>query len=106
MFRDAAITIVLLFAFAVPVVMAVACVVIARHLYPPGQRVVAALAGAVGSIGLPLLIIVGMRDWKALHERLPGEIGPFLAIVLFAVAAVVAPGALLWIRKRKGRPGP
>jgi hypothetical protein len=31
------VTVLLLLGFAVPVVMAVACVVIARHMYPRGQ---------------------------------------------------------------------
>jgi hypothetical protein len=98
-----AITIVLVVGFLVPVAMAVACVVIARHLYPPGTRLWAGLLGAAGAIALPLAVILGIRGWKGLHERLPGEFGPFVSIVLFAAASVVAPALLLWLRNRIGR---
>jgi hypothetical protein len=94
-----AITIVLLAGFLVPIAMAVACVVIARHFYPPGSRILAGLAGSAGAIGLPVAVILAIRNWTALHDRLPGELGPFVSIVLFAAASVVAPVALLWYRR-------
>jgi hypothetical protein len=95
-----AITIVLVAGFVVPVVMSVACVVIARHLYPPGSRFWAGLAGATAAIGLPLLVIVGIRGWTGLHDRLPGELGPLVSLALFVAASVIAPGALLWFHRR------
>jgi hypothetical protein len=98
-----AITIVLVVAFLVMVAMAVACVVIARHLYPPGSRLWAGLAGVGGAIALPLAVILVIRDWKGLHERLPGDFGPFVSIVLFAAASTVAPALLLWLRNRIGK---
>jgi hypothetical protein len=97
-----AITLILLAGFCVPVAMAVACVVIARHLYPPGQRLWAGLAGVVGSIGLPVLVILAIRNAREMHEHLAGEVGPFVSIVLFAVASLAAPGMLLWFRKFTG----
>ena len=96
-----AITLALLVGWTVPVLMAVACVVIARHFYPRGQRLWAGLAGSVAAIGLPVLVLVALRGAGGLHARL-GELGPFVAIVLFAAASLVAPGVLLWIRIRYG----
>jgi hypothetical protein len=78
----------------------VAFVVIARHLYPSGTRFWAGLAGAAGAIGLPVAVILGIRAWTGLHDRLSGDIGPFISIVLFAAASAVAPGALLWLRHK------
>ena len=94
-------TLALLVAFAVPVVMAVACVVIARHLYLPGSRLWAGIAGVVGAIGLPVLVLLAIRDAPALHERMAGLAGPLVSLVLFAVSSVVAPGVLLWFRHKK-----
>jgi hypothetical protein len=71
-----AITIVLLVGFAFPVAAAVASVVIARHLYAPGTRLAAGLAGVAGAIGLPLAVILGIRSWTALHDRTSGRDGP------------------------------
>ena len=96
-----AITLALLVGWTVPVLMAMACVVIARHFYPRGQRFWAGLAGAAASIGLPVLVLVAIRGAGGLHARL-GELGPFVAIVLFAAASFVAPAALLFIRIRYG----
>jgi hypothetical protein len=98
-----AITIVLLAGFLVPVAMAVACVVIARNFYPPGSRLWAGFAGSTGAIALPVAVILAIRGSTQLHDRLPGEIGPFVSIVLFAAASVVAPAALLWYRRHKDR---
>jgi hypothetical protein len=98
-----AITIVLVAGFLVPVAMAVACVVIARHFYPLGSRLWAGLAGCTGAIALPVAVILAIRSSTGLHDRLPGEIGPFVSIVLFAAASVVAPAALLWYRRHKDR---
>src|SRR5262245_58851520 len=98
-----AITIVLVAGFLVPIAMSVACVVIARHLFPPGERFWAGLAGAAASIGLPLLLILGIRGWTGMHVRLSGELGPFVSVVLFAAASLVGPGALLWISRKRGR---
>ena len=98
-----AITIVLVAGFLVPVAMAIACVVIARHLYPPGARLWAGLAGSTGAIALPVAVILVIRSWTGLHDRLPGEIGPFVSIVLFAAASIVAPAALLWYRRLKDK---
>ena len=96
-----ALTLVLVIGFVVPVVMAVACVVIARHMFPPGQRVWAGLGGAAGAIALPIAVIVGIRAAPGhIHDRLPGEIGPLLSLVLFAASAIVAPAVLLWIQSR------
>ena len=96
-----ALTLVLLVGFAVPVVMAVACVVIARHMFPPGQRVWAGLGGAIASVGLPIAVVLTIRAAPAhVHDRLPGEIGPLVSVVLFAIAAVVAPAVLLWIHSK------
>jgi hypothetical protein len=95
-----AITLVLLAGFAFPVASAVACVVIARHLYPPGTRLVAGLAGAAGAIGLPVAVIFAIRGWTGLHERLAGELGPLVSLVLFAAASLVAPAALLGLRSK------
>jgi hypothetical protein len=98
-----AITIVLLVGIAFPVAAAVASVVIARHLYAPGTRLAAGLAGVAGAIGLPLAVILGIRSWTALHDRLPGEMGLLISLVLFAAASVVAPAALLWNHRRNGK---
>ena len=98
-----AITLILLVGFAAPILAAVACVVIARPLYPPGRRLWAGLAGVVGAIGLPLLVILTIRGARELHERLAGDLGPFVSIVLFAGASLVAPGMLLWLRKGNGK---
>jgi hypothetical protein len=96
-----AITLVLLVGLVVPVVMAVACVVIARHRFPPGQRVWAGLAGAVGAIGLPMAVIVAIRAAPShFYDRLPGEIGPLVSLVLFSASALVAPAVLLWIHSK------
>ena len=96
-----AFTIALLIGFAVPVVMAVACVVIARHLYLPGSRLWVGLAGVVGTIGLPVLVLLAIRDAPALHERMGGQLGPFVSLILFAGSSLVATGVLLWFRHKK-----
>ena len=96
-----AITFALLVGWTVPVLMAMACVVIARHFYPRGQRFWAGLAGSIAAIGLPVLVLVGLRGAAGLHARL-GELGPFVSIVLFAAASFVAPAVLLWLRIRYG----
>ena len=96
-----AITLALLVGWTVPVLMAMACVVIARHFYPRGQRFWAGLGGAAAAIGLPVLVLVGLRGASGLHARL-GELGPFVSIVLFAAASFVAPAILLWLRIRYG----
>ena len=93
------VTVLLLLGFAVPVVMAVACVVIARHLYPRGQRFWAGLLGSVTAIALPVLVILTIRDAPGvLHDSLSGQVGPVVSIVLFAGAAFVAPAMMLWFR--------
>jgi hypothetical protein len=96
-----AITIALVAGFIVPVLMAMACVVIARHLYPRGRRFWAGLAGAIAAIGVPMLVITAIRGASPLHARL-GELGPFISIVLFAASSLIAPGVLLWLRIRNG----
>jgi hypothetical protein len=96
-----AITLALLVGWSVPVLMAMACVVIARHFYPRGQRFWAGLGGATAAIGLPVLVLIGLRNAGGMHARL-GELGPFISIVLFAAASFVAPGVLLWIRINHG----
>lgn len=97
-----AITIALLIGFAVPVAMAVACVIIARHLYLPGSRLAVGFAGVVGSIGLPVLVILAIRNAPGdFHERFAGQVGPFISLVLFAASSLVAPGVLLWFRHKK-----
>ena len=96
------ITLALLVGFAVPVVMAVFCVVIARHLYLPGSRFWAGLAGVLGTIGLPVLVVLAIRDAGGeLHERLAGQLGPLVSLILFAGSSLVAPGVLLWLRHKK-----
>ena len=97
-----AITIVLVAGFLVPIAMSVACVVIARHLFPPGERFWAGLGGVAVAIGLPVLVILGIRGWTGMHERLSGELGPFISVVLFAAASLAGPGALLWISRKRG----
>lgn len=95
-------TLALLVAVAVPVVMAAACVVVARHLYLPGSRLWAGLAGVVGTAALPVLVVLAIRDAPGhLHERLAGPLGPYVALFLFAASALVAPGVLLWFRHKK-----
>ncbi len=95
-------TLALLVGFAVPVVMAVACVIIARHLYLPGSRLAVGFAGVVGSIGLPVLVILAIRNAPGdLHERFAGQLGPLVSLASFAVASLVAPGVLLWFRHKK-----
>lgn len=95
-------TLALLVAFAVPVAMAVGCVIIARHLYLPGSRLAAGFAGVVGSIALPVLVILAIRNAPGeLHERLAGSVGPLVSLAAFAAAALVAPGVLLWFRHKK-----
>jgi hypothetical protein len=96
-----AITIALLIGFAVPVVTAVACVVIARHLYLPGSRLWAGFAGVVGAIGIPVLVVLAIRDTPDIHERMAGTVGPIVALVLFAASSLIAPGVLLWFRHKK-----
>ena len=97
-----AFTLALLVGFTVPVVMAIACVVIARHLYLPGSRLLAGFAGVVGAIGLPVLVILAIRDAPDdLHERLAGQLGPVISLILFAASSFVAPGVLLWFRHKK-----
>src|SRR5205085_6673525 len=98
-----AITVALVAGFLVPVAMSVACVVIARHLFPAGERFWAGLGGAAASIGLPVLVILGIRSWTGMHERLSGALGPFVSVVLFAAASLLGPGALLWISRTRGR---
>ena len=95
-------TLALLVAAAVPVVMAVACVVVARHLYLPGSRLWAGLAGVVGTVALPVLVVLAIRDAPGhVHERLSGQLGPYVSLVLFAASALVAPGVLLWFRHKR-----
>jgi hypothetical protein len=96
-----ALTIVLLAGFAVPILMAVACVVIARHLYLPGSRLWAGFAGVAGAIGIPVLVILAIRDSSGLHQHLGGELGPFVSLVSFAASSLVGPGVLLWFRHKK-----
>jgi len=95
-------TLALLVAFAVPVAMAVGCVIIARHLYLPGSRLAAGVAGVVGSIALPVLVLLAIRNAPGeFHERLAGQVGPVVSLASFAAASLVAPGVLLGFRHKK-----
>ncbi len=97
-----AITFALLVGFAVPVLMSVFCVVIARHLYPRGSRLTPGLAGAIASIAIPLLVILTIRNTPSLHAAL-GANGPWVSILLFAASSLIAPVALIWLRIRYGK---
>jgi hypothetical protein len=97
-------TLVLLAALLVPLVMSVACVMIARHLYPRGQRLTAGLGGVVGTIGLPVLVILGIRDAPhGVHEALSGNPGAVVSLVLFAGTSMIAPALMLWFHSRNGK---
>jgi hypothetical protein len=96
------ITLALLVGFAVPVLMAVTCVVIARHLFPRGARLGPGLAGVVMAIAIPMLVILTIRNSPAMHAGL-GASGPIVSIILFAASSLIAPGVLLWLRTRNGK---
>ena len=91
-------TLVLVGALLAPLVMSVACVMIARHLYPRGQRFTAGLGGVVGAIGIPVLVILVLRNAPhGVHEALSGHPGAIVALILFAGTSMIAPAVLLWI---------
>ena len=98
------ITLVLVAALLVPLVMSVACVMIARHLYPRGQRFTAGLGGVVGAIGLPVLVILVLRDAPhGVHETLSGHPGAVVSMLLFAGTSMIAPAVMLWFHSRSGK---
>ena len=97
-----AITFALLVGFTVPVLMAIACVVIARHFYPSGERLTPGLGGAIAAIAIPMLVILTIRDSPAMHARF-GSLGPYISIVLFAASSLIAPGVILWLRTKNGK---
>jgi hypothetical protein len=100
--RGLAITLALLVACLVPILMSVACVMIARHFYPRGSRLTPGLAGAIAATAIPLLVILTIRNTPALHSGL-GTNGPWVSIVLFAASSLIAPVALIWLRIRYGK---